>query len=151
MTKRASRARVNFRASRRAFPAARPAILASVCVVVIGGLTTAATPAEAKTCGFEWAVPGQYQVSGDFRGQMDSVTARLTTDCRVTIGLPGVFTGGQVTLAGDCLVFSFRVEGEQRSFEAQWCGGYGLVPWEGRNVRATVARVEAPSVGPETR
>lgn len=102
-------------------------------------LTTSATPAAAAAaCIFDWAVPGLYHVSANFRGHTEAVTARLTTDCRVTIGLPGVFTGGRVTRAGSCLQFSFRVEGERQTFTARWCDSYGVVPWQGRNVRATI-------------
>jgi hypothetical protein len=104
-------------------------------------LTTAGTPAVAATgCIFDWAVPGNYEISGSFRGRTETVPAHLTNDCRVRIALPGVFTGGQLKRQGRCLAFSFRVEGERQAFTAQWCGSYGVVPWQGRSVRATIVR-----------
>jgi hypothetical protein len=104
------------------------------------GISSAAPPAVAQACGFDWAVPGSYEISGNFRGQVETVTARLTHDCRVSIGLPGVFTGGPLRRAGRCLEFSFRLEGQRQTFTARWCGSYGVVPWQGRNIRATIVR-----------
>jgi hypothetical protein len=102
-------------------------------------LTTAAAPgATAATCTFDWAVPGPYDVSGNFRGSTETVTARLTNDCRVAIGLPGVFAGGPVRRSGSCLVFSFRVENVRQTLTARWCNDYGVVPWQGRDVRARI-------------
>jgi hypothetical protein len=106
--------------------------------IAAAALTSAATPAAAGTCIFDWAVPGPYDVSGNFRGRTDTVMARLTNDCRVTIGLPGVFTGAPVRQAGNCLAFSFRVQDVRQTFNARWCESYGVVPWEGRDVRATI-------------
>jgi hypothetical protein len=116
---------------------------------ILGGaplvlLVAAAGQAEAaKSCVFGWAVPGTYVISGNFRGSVESTTARLTPDCKVSIRIPGVFTGGPVTRSGQCLRFSFKVQGEKRVFTAQWCNGYGIVPWQGRNIRATVTRKQA--------
>ncbi|MFW6076182.1 MAG: hypothetical protein ACOC71_00385 [Hyphomicrobiales bacterium] len=105
------------------------------------GLPPSVTPAAAVgTCVFDWAVPGPYDITGNFRGRTETTTARLTNDCRVTIALPGVFTGGPVRRAGDCLQFSFRVEGERQAFTARWCDSYAVVPWQGRNIRAEVVR-----------
>jgi len=102
---------------------------------------TAAAPARAETaCIFDWAVPGAYDISGNFRGQVETVVARLTNDCRVAISLPGIFTGGALKRDGRCLAFNFKVEGERATFRARWCGSYGVVPWQGRKVRATIVR-----------
>lgn len=71
--------------------------------------------------------------------------ARLTNSCRVTIGLPGVFTGGVVRRSGRCLNFTFKVQEERQTFTARWCDNYGVVPWEGRDVRATIKRRQGRS------
>lgn len=105
------------------------------------GLAAAATPTRAEpACIFDWAVPGSYDISGNFRGEVETVTARLTNDCRVAIALPGIFSGGPLQRDGRCLTFSFKVENERGTFKARWCGSYGVVPWQGRDVRATIAR-----------
>ena len=106
-------------------------------------------PAEAaRSCGYGWAVPGTYKVSGNFRGTTESASARLTNDCRVILQIPGVFSGGGVSRSGGCLLFRFKVEGEKGVFTARWCDSYGIVPWEGRKIRAAVSRVsrEPPPV-----
>lgn len=106
------------------------------------GLVSGANDAEAaRNCGYAWAVPGTYRVSGDFRGTTESATAKLTNDCRVILQIPGVFSGGGVRRSGGCLNFSFKVEGESGVFTARWCNSYGIVPWQGRNIRATVTRI----------
>jgi hypothetical protein len=115
-------------------------IICAACIALLA-LAGAATPsAAANACIFDWAVPGTYGISGNFRGRTETVPARLTHDCRVAISLPGVFTGGPLRRQGRCLAFSFRIEGERQPFSAQWCGSYGVVPWQGRNVRATIVR-----------
>jgi len=115
-----------------------PQVMA-VLVLAVLALTPAPAPAATwGTCIFDWAIPGPYDVSGNFRGQTETVTARLTNDCRITIGLPGVFTGGPVKQAGPCLAFSFKVEDVRQTFSARWCKDYGVVPWEGRDVRAQI-------------
>lgn len=109
-------------------------------------LRLAATPATAAdTCIYDWAVPGPYEISGNFRGQEETVAARLTDDCRIILQLPGVATGGELQPAGDCLAFSIQVEGEHQSFTARWCDDYGVVPWQGRNVQATVVKRQSRS------
>jgi hypothetical protein len=115
-------------------------IISAACLapLVLLALAPAAAPAAAGSCTFDWAVPGPYDVAGNFRGRTETVTARLTNDCRVTIGLPGVFTGGPVKRAGSCLAFSFRVENVRQTFTARWCNDYGVVPWQGREVRAQI-------------
>jgi hypothetical protein len=107
-----------------------------------GGLVLLAIPhpAAAKTCQFSWAIPGVYELSGNFRGRVESTSARLTNDCKIVLRIPGVFTGGDLVRAGQCLKFSFKVQGERRVFTARWCNTYGIVPWRGRNIRATVKR-----------
>ena len=106
-------------------------------------LLAAPTPAAAN-CIFDWAVPGRYDISGNFRGQAETVMARLTNDCRVDIALPGVFTGTPLRRDGSCLKFSFKIQDVRQAFTARWCGGYGVVPWQGRNVRATIVRRQGP-------
>jgi hypothetical protein len=93
----------------------------------------------ARVCIFNWAVPGTYKVSGNFRGTTETASARLTNDCRVFFQVPGVFSGGPVRRSGSCLKFSFKVEGERSVFSARWCDTYGIVPWQGRNIRAEVS------------
>lgn len=115
-------------------------IICAACVALLALVAAAVPAAAANACIFDWAVPGTYEISGDFRGRTETVSARLTHDCKVRISLPGVFTGGPLRRQGRCLAFSFRVEGERRAFTAQWCGSYGVVPWQGRNVRASIAR-----------
>lgn len=100
----------------------------------------------ARKCVFDWAVPGTYKVSGNFRGTTEAATARLTNDCRVIFQLPGVFSGGPVRRSGNCLRFRFKVEGERRIFSARWCNTLGIVPWQGRNVRARVSRLKVAPV-----
>ena len=92
-------------------------------------------------CGHPWAVPGTYTITGNFRGKVEMAGARLTRDCRVVLQIPGVFSGAKVRKAGRCLRFSFKVEGQQRAFNADWCGATGTVPWQGRNIQVSVTRV----------
>jgi len=114
--------------------------LCGACLAALA-LTTNPQPAPAAVaCIFDWAVPGSYDISGNFRGRLETVTARLTNDCRVTIGLPGVYTGGPLRRAGRCLTFTFRVQDQRQTFTARWCRSTGVVPWQGRNVRARVVR-----------
>lgn len=120
--------------------------------LALGGLTLPDTAYAAKSCGFGWAKPGRYQVSGNFRGRVESTSARLTSDCRVSVQIPGVFTGGRVKRSGKCLRFALKVQGERKVFFAKWCNTYGLVPWKGRNIRAKIKRlsVEAPKTRAKT-
>jgi hypothetical protein len=115
-------------------------IISAACLALLALLAAAVPSSAANACIFDWAVPGTYEISGNFRGRTETVQARLTPDCRVTISLPGVFTGSRLKRQGRCLAFSFRVEGERHPFSAQWCGSYGVVPWQGRNVRANIVR-----------
>lgn len=113
-----------------------PGIFAAMGLAAFAFTTSAAW---ATGCMFDWAKPGTYEVRGNFRGQVESASAKLTSDCRVTLQIPGVFAGGKVSKAGSCLKFSFKVDWEKnKTFTARWCDGHGVVPWEGRNVRATV-------------
>jgi hypothetical protein len=117
--------------------------LMTLAGLLLAILLLAASPAEAaRTCGYGWAVPGTYKVSGDFRGTTESASAKLTNDCRVILQIPGVFSGGGVSRSGGCLLFRFKVEGEAGVFTARWCDSYGIVPWQGRNIRAAVTRIE---------
>lgn len=96
----------------------------------------------ANRCIFNWAQPGTYKLSGNFRGTVEAATARLTHDCRVYFQVPGVFSGGAVRRSGRCLKFRFKVEGEAKIFSARWCNTYGVVPWQGQNIRAAVSRIK---------
>lgn len=96
----------------------------------------------ANRCIFNWAQPGTYKLSGNFRGTIETATARLTHDCRVYFQVPGVFSGGSVRRSGRCLKFRFKVEGEAKIFSARWCNTYGVVPWQGRKIRAAVTRTK---------
>jgi hypothetical protein len=110
-------------------------------------LATAETAQAAKTCGFGWAKPGKYIISGNFRGQVESASARLTNDCRISLQIPGVFSGSRLKRSGKCLRFALKIEGERKVFFAKWCNTYGLVPWKGRTIRASIKRlsIEAPA------
>jgi hypothetical protein len=116
----------------------RRACLALTALTVLAWSTSATPATAAAKCIFDWAVPGPYDISGNFRGRVETITAWLTPDCRVNIPLPGVFTGGRLKRQGKCLAFSFRVQNVRQSFTARWCGSYGVVPWQGRNVRASI-------------
>jgi hypothetical protein len=106
---------------------------------VVGVLLVAsAQSAFAANCGFDWAQPGKYRISASFRGKDESTNVFLGKDCRIIVQVPGVFTGGSVKKHGECLAFSFKVEGEKGVFQAKWCDDYGLVPWQGKTIRATV-------------
>lgn len=112
-----------------------------ICAALaVAALAFMASPASAaKGCVFDWAKPGTYEIRGNFRGQVESASAKLTSDCRVVLQIPGVFAGGKVSKAGSCLKFHFKVDWEKdKTYTARWCDGHGYVPWEGRNVRATV-------------
>jgi hypothetical protein len=104
-------------------------------------VATAGQAEAARTCGYGWALPGTYRISGDFRGTTEQASAKLTNDCRVILQIPGVFSGGGVSRSGGCLLFRFKVEGEKGMFTARWCDSYGIVPWQGRDIRASVSRV----------
>jgi len=120
-----------------------------VCMIAVIFLFSGFVPDDAqaaRTCIFSWAVPGTYKVSGNFRGTTETASARLTNDCRVFFQVPGVFSGGPVRRSGRCLRFSFKVEGKRRVFSARWCNTYGIVPWQGRSIRARVSPWKAAPV-----
>jgi hypothetical protein len=133
-------------------------MIAVQMLLLAGGMTVAGsvsapdTAHAAKSCGFGWAKPGKYRVSGNFRGRVEATSARLTSDCRVSLRIPGVFTGGRVRKSGRCLRFALKVEGQRKVFFAKWCNTYGVVPWKGRNIRAEIkpVSIEAPSVRAKT-
>ncbi len=117
------------------------ALLASCAgLAAFAAATPPADAASAQPCIYDWAVPGLYEISGNFRGTVESAGARLTSDCRVQLKIPGVFAGGLLRKAGHCLAFSFKVEGVQQAFTARWCNTYGIVPWNGKQIRATIER-----------
>ncbi|MGB7204758.1 MAG: hypothetical protein WBD37_04735 [Anderseniella sp.] len=103
----------------------------------------------APNCGFGWAKPGKYRISGNFRGQVESTSAQLTRDCRVSLQIPGVFTGGRVKRSGKCLSFALKVEGQGKALSAKWCNNYGMVPWNGKVIRASISAVQID--GPKTK
>lgn len=110
-------------------------------VGVAGALLFAgANNAMAANCGHGWAKPGKYKISGSFRGKQESTNAFLGKDCRITLQVPGVFTGGKVKKSGKCLQFSFKIEGNTKVFRAKWCNDYGLIPWKDKTIRAAVKR-----------
>ena len=99
-----------------------------------------ANDAMARNCGHSWAKPGKYKISGSFRGRQESTNAFLGKDCRITLQVPGVFTGGKVKKRGKCLEFSFKVEDDKKVYRAKWCNDYGLIPWKDKTLRAQVER-----------
>jgi hypothetical protein len=118
----------------------RRTISSTALAAGISGLLFVATGnnASAADCGFHWAQPGKYKISASFRGKRESTNVFLGKDCRVILQVPGVFTGGKVKKSGKCLAFSFKVEGKTGVFRAKWCDDYGLVPWKGKTIRASV-------------
>jgi len=104
----------------------------------------------AAACGHDWAQPGRYKISASFRGKNESTNAFLGKDCRITLQVPGVFTGGKVKKSGKCLKFAFKVEGKTEVFRATWCDNYGLVPWQDKTIRAKVTPLFSKSGGKKT-
>ncbi|MEM7635374.1 MAG: hypothetical protein AAF299_12485 [Pseudomonadota bacterium] len=131
---------------------AAQSVLVAGGLFAVGGVYAPDTAHAAKSCGFGWAKPGKYKVSGNFRGRVEATSARLTSDCRVSLQIPGVFTGGRVKKSGKCLRFALKVEGQRKVFFAKWCNTYGLVPWKGRNIRAEIKpiSIEGPKVRVKT-
>jgi hypothetical protein len=113
-------------------------------------LFAGANNAIAGDCGYSWAQPGKYKISASFRGKNESTNAFLGKDCRITLQVPGVFTGGKVSKSGQCLKFSFKIEGETKVFWAKWCDDYGLIPWQGKTIRAEVTPLFSVSSGKKT-
>ena len=100
-------------------------------------------PADAaqQQCIFDWAVPGEYTISGNVGGRVESATALLSPACRVFFRIPGVYSGGQVQEAGSCLKFGFKVDGAPRAFTAQWCDDHAVLPWQGKEIPVKVTPV----------
>jgi hypothetical protein len=92
-------------------------------------------------CGHDWAEPGKYMITGNFRGKEESAGAELTRDCRINLKIPGVYTGGKVSKDGGCVRFTFKVEDEQGLFKGRWCNDTATVNWKGKDVQATIRRV----------
>lgn len=113
-------------------------ILTLFSVMAAAWAGSADPAAAARSCIHSWAVPGVYEVTGNFRGRPETTTIRLTSDCRVVLSLPGVFGGGPLSRSGSCVRFGFKVQGERATYSARWCGSYGIVPWQGREIRASV-------------
>ncbi len=112
----------------------------TLAIAIAGVQAISADPAQAKNCGHEWAEPGTYVVSGNFRGKPEKAGAELTRDCRVVLKIPGVTTSTKAKLKGNCLLFSFKVD-KQGVFKGSWCDDYAVVPWGGQSVRADVRKV----------
>ena len=114
------------------------------CTFLLGFVLLPAneTEAKAKACVHAWAIPGLYTITGNFRGSPEAAGARLTRDCRVTIKLPGVYSGTKVRKSGKCIRFSFKVDGVKKAFSAKWCNKIGYIPWKGKRVRARVKLVK---------
>jgi hypothetical protein len=113
--------------------------IVAIAFVGVLGLAGLAGGADAQpSCGPEWALPGEYYVSGNFRGRNESTVIRLSSSCRVHFQVPGVFSGGPVQASGECVRFSFKVRGEKRPLEARWCDDVGTVPWNGREIQVKV-------------
>jgi len=108
---------------------------ACVTAALVGAV---AGPAAAKNCSFGWAVPGVYEITGNFRGQVESTTFRVTGDCKLSVQLPGVFVGGALARAGQCLRFSFKVQDKPGVLHGRWCAGSAVIPWKKKEVRASV-------------
>lgn len=100
-----------------------------------------ATVANAAPCGADWAEPGTYKITGNFRGKKESAGAELTRDCRINLKIPGVYTGGRAKRSGKCLRFTFKIDKEKQLFRGKWCKGFAVVDWKGKDVRAKVKAV----------
>ena len=99
-------------------------------------------PAQASAgCGHEWAKPGTYTITGNFRGSEESAGAELTRDCRIELKIPGVYTGGPVSKDGKCVRFTFKVDKEKGLFKGRWCNEVATVNWKGKNVEARIRKV----------
>ena len=123
----------------------RPLIAAAAVTTLL--VFAPADRAEAKACGHAWAIPGTYTISGDFRGKVEAAGAKLSRNCRVNIRVPGVFSGTKVRRAGNCLKFGFKIQGIKQAFTAKWCNTVGVIPWEGRKIRAQVKLVKRHRIG----
>ena len=99
-------------------------------------------PAEARAaCGQDWAEPGTYSITGNFRGKPESAGAELTRDCRIELKIPGVYTGGPVKRDGRCVRFTFKIDKEKGLFKGRWCNDTATVNWKGKDVTASVRKV----------
>ena len=115
-------------------------IMAGIAVTALGFSGTDHS-AHAAACGATWAEPGTYKITGNFRGKRESAGAELTRDCRISLKIPGVYTGGPVKRSGKCLRFTFKIDKEKRLFKGRWCDGFAVVNWKGKDVRAQVKAV----------
>jgi hypothetical protein len=112
-----------------------PALLAGATLMCL-------LPAEANAgCGHEWAKPGTYTITGNFRGTEESAGAELTRDCRIELKIPGVYTGGPVSKDGQCVRFTFKVDKEKGLFKGRWCNDTATVNWKGKDVQARIRKV----------
>ena len=112
-----------------------------IAALILAGLCLAALPQTASAavnCGQQWAVPGEYYVSGNFRGHKEATVIRLSNNCRVHFQVPGVFSGGPVRVTGQCVQFEFKVKGAPNPLQAEWCDDSGVVPWNGREIKVKV-------------
>ena len=116
----------------------------SLAILLFAGIFLASPSSNAtvRKCGHSWAIPGTYTITANFRGKVESANARLTRTCRITIRVPGVFSGSKVRRAGRCLKFGFKVEGIRKAFTARWCNTVGYIPWKGKRIRARVRLIK---------
>jgi hypothetical protein len=114
-------------------------------LLLAGTIVTAALVAQpvsaSANCGHEWARPGTYTISGNFRGKKETAGAEVTRDCRIQIKVPGVFTGGPIRSDGKCVTFTFKVDKEPGLFKGRWCDATATVNWKGKRVQASIRRV----------
>jgi hypothetical protein len=110
-------------------------------IAVAGSMTVASPEAALANCGHEWAKPGTYTISGNFRGKQETAGAELTRDCRIELKIPGVFTGGPVARDGRCVRFTFKIDKEKQLFKGRWCDATAVVDWKGKRVEANIRRV----------
>jgi len=90
-------------------------------------------------------VPGTYVITGNYKGSVQSANIYLTNNCKLVIPLPGVFTGGKLVRAGQCLKFDLKVGHKKKAVTAHWCNTYGIVPFGKHIFRASVKRKLPPS------
>ncbi len=110
-------------------------------MAVAGSMTIAGSGTAHASCGQDWAKPGTYTISGNFRGKPETAGAELTRDCRIELKIPGVFTGGPVSRDGRCVRFTFKIDKERGLFKGRWCEETAVVDWKGKRVEANVRRV----------
>ena len=112
-----------------------------LAVLTVGMVKFSTGGAQAAACGYSWAEPGTYKITGNFRGKVESAGASLTRDCRISLKIPGVYTGGPVKRSGKCLAFTFKIEEVKGLHRGRWCDDYAIVTWKGKDVHAKIRKV----------